>query len=190
MRRVNLTLLVGVVLLAGCNQAMEDQPRYDTYEEAALWPNRQSARMPVLGTVARGDPLQPAPGTMPVALTRELLERGKKQYETFCTPCHGATGAGDGMVVQRGFPAPPSYHSTLLRQAPLKHFYDVIAEGYGVMYSYGARVRPDDRWAIAAYIRALQLSQNAKISDLTDTQRANLDSPPSTENLSSEEGSP
>lgn len=183
MRWVSLTLLASVLLLTGCNRAMENQPRYKTYEEATSWPSGQSARMPVPGTIARGDPLQSAPANIPVALTRELLGRGKKQYETFCTPCHGATGAGDGMVVQRGFPAPPSYHSERLRRVPLKHFYDVISDGYGVMYSYGARVDRSDRWAIAGYIRALQLSQNGKVADLTAEQRVSLDPAP-TENAS------
>lgn len=176
MRKPGPTLFVVLALLVGCDQTMENQPRYDTYGEASQWNDGQAARLPVEGTIARGDTLQPAPGKLPMELTDELMERGRKQYETFCTPCHGATGAGDGMVVQRGFPAPPSYHSDRLRNMPLAHFYDVIGEGYGVMYSYGARVPPDDRWAIAVYIRALQLSQHARVSDLTESQRAALGS--------------
>ncbi|HEY9120020.1 MAG TPA: cytochrome c [Marinobacter sp.] len=174
MNQLGIWLLVSMALLAGCNQAMDNQPRYEAYEAAPQWEDDQSARVPVPGTVARGDEIGPPAQTLPVPLTKELLSRGRKQYEVFCTPCHGATGAGNGMVVQRGFPAPPSYHIERLRQAPLRHFYDVISEGYGVMYSYGARVRPSDRWAIAAYIRALQLSQNAKLSDLTEAQREGL----------------
>ncbi|MEZ2746018.1 cytochrome c [Halopseudomonas bauzanensis] len=177
--RIILLLTACIGLLAGCSQAMEDQPKYTPYEQtdaaqSGLWPRQQSARLPVAGTVARGESLEPPAEQLPVPLTMALLKRGQQQYDTFCVPCHGLNGAGDGMVVQRGFPAPPSYHIARLRQAPLKHFYDVIADGYGVMYSYGARVPPAERWAIAAYIRALQLSQHAHVSDLTPAQRASL----------------
>jgi mono/diheme cytochrome c family protein len=99
-------------------------------------------------------------------LTLALLERGQQRYRIYCTPCHSELGDGNGMVVQRGFPHPPSYHSDRLRQASTQHFYDVITHGYGAMYSFAARVAPDDRWAIAAYIRALQLSQHASAADI------------------------
>jgi mono/diheme cytochrome c family protein len=99
-------------------------------------------------------------------LTLALIERGQQRYRIFCTPCHSELGNGQGMIVQRGFPAPPSYDSERLRQAPTRHFVDVIAQGHGAMYSYAARVPPADRWAIAAYIRALQKSQNASATDL------------------------
>lgn len=182
MGRILLLLMVCSGLLGGCNRAMEEQPKYGPYAQTdaaqiGLWPHQQSARLPVAGTVARDESLEPTAERLPVPLTMALLERGQQQYDIFCTPCHGLSGAGDGMVVQRGFPAPPSYHSERLRQAPLKHFYDVIADGYGVMYSYGARVPPAERWAIAAYIRALQLSQHAQLSDLTSAQRARLELP-------------
>ncbi|MFW5825213.1 MAG: c-type cytochrome [Marinobacter sp.] len=164
-----------ILVLAGCSQEMEDQPRYETYEAAPGWPGNQSARTPVPGTVAREDPLGPVPESLPVALTRELLEQGRRRFEVYCVPCHGAVGDGEGMVVQRGFPAPPTLHSERLRDVPLRHFYDVISQGYGVMYSYRGRVSRDERWAIAAYIRALQLSQNASPEDLTEAQRASLE---------------
>jgi mono/diheme cytochrome c family protein len=99
-------------------------------------------------------------------LTLALIERGQQRYRIFCTPCHSELGNGQGMIVQRGFPAPPSYDSERLRQAPTRHFVDVIAQGHGAMYAYAARVPPADRWAIAAYIRALQKSQNASATDL------------------------
>ena len=174
MNRRVVCLMALMTALAGCNQAMEDQPRYEAYEGAPGKPHNQSARTPVPGTVARGDSLDPTPGTLPMPLTRDLLEQGRHQFEVYCAPCHGSVGYGDGMVVQRGFPAPPSLHDERLRQAPLRHYYDVITDGYGVMYSYSARVRPEDRWAIAAYIRALQLSQRGDPGDLNEAQRANL----------------
>ncbi len=100
---------------------------------------------------------------MPV--TRQSLARGRERFNIYCAVCHGATGDGNGMIVQRGFPQPPSFHDQRLRDAPAGHFVDVITNGYGVMYSYASRVAPEDRWAIAAYIRALQLSQHAASAD-------------------------
>lgn len=169
-------LLTLFFLLSACRQPeFTDQPKYKTYAAAPEWPDNQSAREPVPGTVARGEPLGPVPNKLPMALTRPLLEHGKERFEIFCAPCHGLTGYGNGTIVQRGFPAPPSYHSERLRRAPLRHFYDVINNGYGVMYSYGTRVAPAERWAIAAYIRALQFSQHGKPGDLTPAQRARLE---------------
>ena len=102
---------------------------------------------------------------LPKPVTREMLARGRERFDIYCAVCHGATGDGNGMIVQRGFPKPPSLHDRGLRDAPIGHFFDVMTNGYGVMYSYAARVTPDDRWAIAAYIRALQLSQHATPAD-------------------------
>jgi len=102
---------------------------------------------------------------MPFPATLEVLERGQERYNIYCSPCHGLSGRGDGMVVRRGFPAPPSYHSAKLRAATAQHIFDVISNGYGVMYSYAARVEPRDRWAIVAYIRALQESRNARLAE-------------------------
>ncbi len=111
---------------------------------------------------------------LPFPLTAEVLERGQQRFEINCAVCHGKTGGGGGMVVKRGFSPPPPYHSERLRNLPLGHFYDVITNGYGGMGSYAAQVEPRDRWAIAAYIRALQLSQNANISDVPPEKRGEL----------------
>ena len=110
----------------------------------------------------------------PLPVTKALLERGQQRYDVYCSMCHGYGGAGNGMVVQRGFPAPPSFHSERLRAAPVGHYFDVISNGYGAMYSYADRVKPADRWAIAAYIRALQRSQNATLADVPPSERASM----------------
>lgn len=172
-------VLIGLSLLwlAGCTQDMEDQPRYEPLEASALFPDGQSARPLLAGVVARGAPDVDDPvfsgredgewvTTLPVPLTAALLQRGQAQYDIFCSPCHGLAGYGDGMIAQRGFPNPPSFHSHRLRQLPDGHYFDVISNGFGIMFEYGSRVSPADRWAIIAYIRALQLSQNAAIDEL------------------------
>ena len=142
-------LIFGVLaLLSGCDD-MTVQPKAGAYSAAA----RQVT--PAQDTVEWGDvPLKPPP------LTLALLQRGQQRFRIDCTPCHSELGDGHGMIVQRGFPAPPSYHIDRLRQAPTQHFYDVMTHGFGAMYSFAGRVSPQDRWAIAAYIRALQLSQH------------------------------
>ena len=127
------------------------------------------ARSPT-GVVAHGDIARAKAAADPPEVTPTLLRRGQERYEIFCTPCHGLAGRGDGMIVARGFPAPPSYHTARLRAAPARHFFDVITNGYGVMYSYAARVPPEDRWAIVAYIRALQLSQGAKVASVPEAK--------------------
>ncbi|HZL91527.1 MAG TPA: cytochrome c, partial [Pirellulaceae bacterium] len=111
---------------------------------------------------------------VPVEITRELLLRGQDRFNIFCSPCHARTGMGNGMIVQRGFRKPPSYHSERLRSAPAGHFFDVMTHGFGAMPSY-ARIEPQDRWAIVAYIRVLQLSQNATIDDVPESERSKLD---------------
>ncbi len=149
-------------LLAGCDD-MTDQPKQKVYT-----PLVGPAKTPS-GTVEYQEkPVQPPPVTL------ALLERGQERFRIYCTPCHSELGDGRGMIVQRGFPAPPSYHIDRLRQAPVQHFYDVITNGYGAMYSYANRVQPADRWAIAAYIRALQRSQNASLSDVPADKRGAL----------------
>lgn len=110
----------------------------------------------------------------PLPLTAATLERGQERFNIYCSPCHSEAGDGDGMVVRRGFPHPPSYHSERLRNAPDAHFFNVITNGYGVMFSYADRIEPDDRWAIVAYIRALQLSQHARLQDVPQPQRNRL----------------
>ena len=165
---------------------MSNQPRYKTFAEDDFFQNGSSARPLPPHTVARGHANldteyfegKTEDGKLveafPMAITREILDRGRQRFDIYCAVCHGRTGEGNGMIVQRGFPMPPSYHITRLRDAPIGHFYDVITNGYGVMYSYAARVEPSDRWAITAYIRALQLSRHATLDDLPPNERAKL----------------
>jgi mono/diheme cytochrome c family protein len=165
---------------------MNNQPKAKPLSSSDFFSDRASARQPPLYTVAHGDVRENAAfhtgltnGTyitqLPVKLTPDLLARGRERFEAICAECHDRTGSGNGMVAQRGFPQPPSYHVDRLRNAPVGHFYDVITNGYGVMYSYADHIDPEDRWAIAAYIRALQLSHNAKLSDLDAPAREKLE---------------
>jgi len=110
----------------------------------------------------------------PFPITKADLERGRERFNVYCTPCHDYTGSGNGMIVQRGFPQPPSYHIQRLREAPAGHFFEVMTNGFGEMYSYAARIEPADRWRIAAYIRVLQASQSARIEDVPAADRAQL----------------
>ncbi len=168
-RAVRLLALGAVVAaLSACGQAMDNQPKYKTYSpaHADVFADRQSARPRVAGTVARGENIRQRPDHLPYKVTMQFLQRGRDQFNAFCAPCHSRLGNGHGIVPKRGFPNPPSYHSQRLRAAPLTHFYDVMTDGYGVMYSYARRVTPKNRWAIAAYIRALQLSQHAPRKDV------------------------
>lgn len=164
-----LISLSAALLLAACNDvSMTQQNRYGTYTPAALFSDGMEAQALPAGVVAQGDLERANQAATPPAVDAQFLARGQERYEIYCSPCHGLSGNGDGMIVRRGFPAPPSYHSARLRAAPAKHFFDVITSGYGVMYSYAARVEPRDRWAIVAYIRALQESRNAKLADIPD----------------------
>jgi len=159
-------LLASLCLLAGCERGMHqmyDQPRYERGDEAPLFADGVAARTPPQGSVATTGP-EAMPEPPP--LTEALLERGRDRYTIYCTPCHGAGGDGDGMVVRRGFPRPPSYHEERLRDADDRHIYDVITHGWGVMYPYADRVSPADRQAIVAYIRALQFSRHAPVDRL------------------------
>jgi hypothetical protein len=134
------------------------------------------ARQPPTGTIAQGE-LKPDPVSvqkLPFPFTRELLNRGRERYNIYCSPCHDYTGNGQGMIVQRGFLAPPSFHIDRLRSAPDGHFFDVISRGSGAMYSYGDRIEAKDRWAIVAYIRALQQSQNQKLQTLPIQEQQRL----------------
>jgi mono/diheme cytochrome c family protein len=173
MKRVALTLLI-CVAASGCGQNMTDQPKYQEYEPGPLFRNGRSLQAPVPGTVARGDLARQQEVAEKPLLTHELLARGREQFDVFCAPCHARTGDGDGMIVQRGMPRPPSYHTDRLRAAADQHFFDVITKGHGAMYSYAARVAPRDRWAIVGYIRALQLSQHARIEDVPANERDRL----------------
>jgi mono/diheme cytochrome c family protein len=161
-------LLLAIVLaVAGCDdQSMRQQNRFDTYAPSKIWPNGSEAQPLPAGVVAQGDLARAMDTKQPPPVTAYLMRTGREKFAIFCSPCHGLAGDGDGMVVQRGFPAPPSFQIDRLRGAPAQHFFDVITDGYGVMYSYEARVSPHDRWAIVAYIRALQESRHVRIADM------------------------
>jgi len=155
-------------VLCGCDLSMTEQRKLPTYAPTSLWRDGTTARPLPAGVVAQGDLGLAAKAKHPPPVTAALLERGRERFGIFCAPCHGLAGDGDGVIVAHGFPAPPSYHIDRLLAAPAQHFYDVITNGYGVMYSYGDRVPPHDRWAIAAYIRALQLARRAKVAEVPD----------------------
>jgi mono/diheme cytochrome c family protein len=170
MIRGALPLALAAAALAGCDN-LAKQPKEKPYTPTAARPgDRAWPPLPPEGTVARDDrPVDPP------RLDAGLLARGRERFDIYCSPCHGRVGDGRGMIVLRGFPAPPSFHSQRLREAPTRHFYDVITAGYGAMYSYAARVAPADRWAIAAFIRALQASQATPVASLPETARQDLE---------------
>jgi mono/diheme cytochrome c family protein len=181
-------LLLAAVFGAGCRQDMHDTPRYEPFEESDFFADKRAMRPAIEGAVARGmlrendlfytglvdDDLT---GTLPpeVVVDRALLERGQERYNIYCAPCHSQLGDGNGMVVQRGYKRPVSFHDDRLREERIGYFYDVITNGFGQMPNYAAQVAPADRWAIAAYIRALQLSQNATVDDVPASERGVLD---------------
>lgn len=154
--------------LAGCGLSMTEQRKLKTYAPTSLWRDGTSARPLPANVVAQGDLARAAAEQTPPPVTEALLERGRQRFDIFCSPCHGLAGDGDGVIVAHGFPRPPSYHEDRLLAAPAQHFYDVMTSGYGVMFSYADRVPPHDRWAIAAYIRALQLSRRATVAQVPD----------------------
>jgi mono/diheme cytochrome c family protein len=162
--------IVGLTFGLGACDNMANQPKLNPYElpygSQTPWPLE-----PPPNTVARDDPLHQPPAP---PLTMALLERGRAQFDIYCTPCHGRLGDGDGVIVQRGFPHPPPYDGDTLRNAPNQLFYDVITHGYGIMYSYADRLPPQDRWAVVAYIRALQASKSASLSDVPADKRSML----------------
>jgi mono/diheme cytochrome c family protein len=160
--------------LVGCDQNMTSQPKYAEYEPAPLFRNGQTLQAPVAGTVARDDLARAEEVATKPPLTPALLARGHERFDIFCAPCHDRVGDGNGMIVQRGMPRPPSLHDARLRQASDRHLFDVVSNGYGVMYAHGDRIRPRDRWAIVAYIRALQLSQHARLDDVPAAERERL----------------
>jgi mono/diheme cytochrome c family protein len=168
---VKWVLLLGVAtVLAGCDVSMTQQNKYTTYSPAELWPDGTSARPLPAHVVAQGDLARDNDARNAPPATTALLARGRERFDIYCSPCHGLGGQGDGMVVQRGFPRPPSYLEPRLLAAPASIFYDAITKGYGVMFSYASQVEPRDRWAIAAYIRALQLSQHATLADAPEAR--------------------
>jgi len=173
------------MLSTGCRQDMHDQPRFEPLERNAFFADGRSARPAVAGTVARGqlnidDHFYKGKvngelvATFPFPITKEILERGRERYNIYCTPCHGVLGYGNGMIVQRGFRPPPSFHIQRLQEVPVGHFFDVMTNGLGAMYDYSDKVSPHDRWAIAAYIRALQLSQNTTVEDVPEDMKQKL----------------
>jgi mono/diheme cytochrome c family protein len=174
-----------LIVLAGCGPDMRQQPSYKPLAYSELFEDGRAARPAVPGTVARGDlrldaafftgKVEGAPvPRIPFAVNLQNLQRGRERYDIYCSPCHGRVGDGTGMVVQRGFVQPPSLHVERLREAPDGHFFDVMTNGFGVMASYASRVSPADRWAITAYIRALQFSQSAGIDDVPAEEREKL----------------
>ncbi|MGH7128927.1 MAG: c-type cytochrome [Planctomycetaceae bacterium] len=173
--------------LAACRppQKMADQPAYQPLEKSTFFENGMSARPPVEGTIARGQLRDDSllytgrvagqvADAYPFPITRAGLERGRERFNIYCSPCHGRTGDGNGMIVQRGYRRAASYHTDVLRERPAGHFFDVITNGFGVMPSYAAQVPVRDRWLIAAYVRALQLSHNAQLADVPADERAQL----------------
>lgn len=195
MKRLPL-LLCAFLPLAACEKAkqdMYDQPRYKPMARSSLFEDGTSARPSPEGSVpyAKGrfsgtssgrlgedeverDAAALKAKTIPYPITEQLLRRGQDRYSIYCLPCHSPVGDGDGLITRHGFPHPPSYHTDRLRQAPDRHFFDVMTNGYGIMYSYADRVEPPDRWAIVAYIRTLQLSQHADMQNLPPDVRARL----------------
>jgi mono/diheme cytochrome c family protein len=193
LRKIGLvTASFGALWIAGCRQDMHDQPKYIPLRESKFFADGRSARLPVEHTVARGALREDVyfytgkrngqPGNeLPAGLLRQgydmkrLLARGQERYQIYCAPCHSPVGDGNGMIAQRGLTIKPrSLHEPRLKQERLGYFYDVITNGFGAMLNYSAQVAPEDRWAIAAYVRALQLSQDAKLEDVPEEERAHI----------------
>jgi mono/diheme cytochrome c family protein len=161
-------LCIALLLLTSCGVSMTRQPKYDTYAPADIWPDGASARPLPAGVVAQSEPARLAHQNSAPPATEALLQRGRERFNIYCSPCHGLAGDGDGVIVAHGFPKPPSYHIDRLLAAPAQHYYDVITNGYGVMFSYAARVEPQDRWAIVGYVRALQFSRRATVAEVPE----------------------
>ncbi len=182
LRKLSPLGLLAVFALAGCRQDMHDQPRFKPLAKSDFYTDMRSARPQVEGTVAQGQLHEDTyfysgyvgsvPGDyMPFPATAEVLARGQQRFNIYCAPCHSRVGDGNGMIAQRGFIPPPSYHTDRLRKAPLGYFFGVITNGYGAMPDYAAQIPPRDRWAIVAYIKALQLSQAATMADVPKDQK-------------------
>ena len=185
-KRVQRCCLIAICLwLGACQQKMADQPRYEPLQKSDFFEDQRASRPLVEGTVAQGHLNadeefytgkaggEPAK-TLPFPIDRPLLLRGQERFNIFCAPCHDRVGSGQGMIVRRGYRPPPSLHIERLRAAPPGHFYDVVSHGFGAMPDYAAQISPRDRWAIVAYIRALQLSQNAEITSVPEATRGAL----------------
>ena len=189
--KISASMLIGAALLAltlsGCDEAirqdMANQPKNRPESPSDFFADGRSVRPLIENTVARGAidndvynvPKDFAGFPPAVKLNENLLQRGEDRYKIFCAPCHGLQGNGEGMIAMRGMKHPPSYHLLRLRKEPEGYFYDVMTNGFGAMYSYSERITPADRWAIIAYIRALQYSRNAKAVDLPADLRQKLD---------------
>lgn len=169
------TLIAAALVLAACDD-MRSQPAYQPQDPAPEFPGGQTTQPPIEGTVARGA-LDSDENADPHPLTRARLEHGRERYAIFCAPCHDGAGTGQGVIVQRGFPEPPSLHSEPLREAPDRHIFDVITHGSGDMYPYADKIPAEDRWAIVAYVRALQLSQHAPLDVLNEDDLRALGEP-------------
>ena len=189
--RVSLIVAAGVAL-AGCRQDMHDAPSYDPLQATNFFANGAASRPLVPNTVPRGHLRAEehlytgkvngqVANEFPMPVTRQVLDRGQERFNVYCAPCHGRTGEGNGMIVQRGFRQPPSYHEERLRTAPVGYFFDVMTNGFGAMQDYSAQVTVPDRWAIAAYIRVLQLSRSATVNDVPADRRGDLDRPAETQ---------
>lgn len=172
--------------LLACQQQMADQPRYKPLAKSDFFGDERASRPLVEGTVARGylradeqlytGKINGKPAeTFPFPVDQKTLLRGQARYDIFCSPCHDRVGTGQGMIVRRGYRPPPSYHIDRLRAAPAGYFFDVMTHGFGAMPDYAEQIPPHDRWAIVAYIRALQLSQNATLADVPGNQRQALE---------------
>lgn len=186
-RRLNLRLAAGalVLLAAGCRQDMHDQPKYQPLEASSFFADGRASRPRIPGTVARGrrdDDALLVSGkqdgklseVFPAPVTKAVLDRGHQRFDVYCSPCHDRAGTGQGMIVMRGYKRPTSFHDERLRTMAPGYFFDVMTNGFGVMPSYAAQIPVDDRWAIAAYIRALQLSQHATLADVPEAERQAL----------------
>ena len=180
------TLALGTALGVGCRQDMHDQPKIEPLEASAFFPDGRGSRPLVEGTVARSEPLGEPPyltgkqgGQLvqqaPVAVSGAVLARGRERYNVFCSPCHDRVGTGNGMIVQRGYRQPPSFHDSRLHGEPDGYFFDIMTNGFGVMPNYAQQIPVADRWAITLYLRALQLSQDATLADVPAEKRATLD---------------
>lgn len=185
-RRSSWVWLLCSFWLTACQQQMAVQPSYRPLQKSDFFRDERASRPLVEGTVARGDLHEDEQlyegkvngqlaDTFPFPITKAVLERGQERFNIYCSPCHDRIGTGQGMIVRRGYRAPPSYHIDRLRTAPVGHFFQVITHGFGLMPDYAGQVPAKDRWAIIAYIRALQLSQNAKLADVPEAERRQLE---------------